>query len=132
MTQQLLTELAAAEAALAPGASAAAHHALRYRLMLSTHAPRLRPSEWVGGRAYPAERLSAEGLEPAASCLRSLLSLEMHGAVLQVCAVTRMHTSNIYISRIHPYMHMHMHMHIVHMHMHMHEHAHHAHARVRA
>ena len=73
--EQLLAELAAAEAALAPGTSPAAHHALRYRLMLSTHAQRLRPSEWVGGRAYPAERLSAAALEPAAGCLRSLLSL---------------------------------------------------------
>ena len=109
MTQQLLAELAAAEAALAPGASAAAHHALRYRLMLSTHAPRLRPSEWVGGRAYSAERLSAAGLEPAAGCLRSLLSLEMHGAVLQVCAATRMHSSHAFMHTCTAHAHAHAH-----------------------
>ena len=63
--------------------------------MLASHAPRSAPSTRVGGRAYPAERRSAAAVEPAAACLRALLALEMHGAVLQLLpALVLLHTTH--------------------------------------
>ena len=49
----------------------------------------------MGGRAYPAERRSAAALEPAAACLRALLALELHGAVLALLpSLVLLHTTH--------------------------------------